>query len=72
LNTISDGASAAAMANAALTSAGYNVRINLAGLSENIAGETLLSQLHALEAKAGKLQKKIQKSIQERGKFSLG
>ncbi len=72
LNAISDGASAAAMANAALTSAGYNVRINLAGLSDKIAGETLLSQLHTLEAKAGKLQKKIQKSIQERGKFSLG
>jgi glutamate formiminotransferase/formiminotetrahydrofolate cyclodeaminase len=71
LNAISDGASAAAMARAALTSAGYNVRINLAGLSDRTAGEPLLSQLHTLEGKAGKLEQKILKSIQERGGFSL-
>jgi len=71
LNAISDGASAAAMARAALTSAGYNMRINLAGLGDKAAGDTLLSQLHTLEGKAVKLEKKIQKSIQERGGFSL-
>ncbi len=71
LNAISDGASAAAMARAALTSAGYNVRINLAGLADKAAGDTLLSQLHTLEGKAIKLEKAVQKSIQERGGFSL-
>ena len=71
LNAISDGASASAMARAALTSAGYNVRINLAGLADKAAGDTLLSQLHTVEGKAVKLEKKIQKSIQERGGFSL-
>jgi glutamate formiminotransferase/formiminotetrahydrofolate cyclodeaminase len=71
LNAISDGASAAAMARAALTSAGYNVRINLAGLANKTAGESLLSQLHSLEGKASKLRKDIEKSIQERGGFSL-
>jgi glutamate formiminotransferase/formiminotetrahydrofolate cyclodeaminase len=71
LNTISDGASAAAMAMAALTSAGFNVRINLAGLTDKTAGDTLLSQLHTLEGKAGKLELSIRKSIQERGGFSL-
>ncbi len=72
LNAISDGASAAAMANAALTSAGYNVRINLAGLSDKNAGEPFLTRLHTLETKANNLQIEIQKSIQERGGFSLG
>jgi glutamate formiminotransferase/formiminotetrahydrofolate cyclodeaminase len=71
LNAISDGASAAAMARAALVSAGYNVRINLAGLADKTAGDSLLSQLHTLEGKAVKLEKAIQKSIQERGGFSL-
>ncbi len=72
LNAISDGATAAAMANAALTSAGYNVRINLAGLGDKTAGDILLSQLHTLEDKALKLQNEVQKSIQQRGGFSLG
>jgi glutamate formiminotransferase/formiminotetrahydrofolate cyclodeaminase len=71
LNAISDGASAAAMAHAALTSAVYNVRINLAGLADKAAGDALLSQLHALEGKAAKLERNVHKSIQERGGFSL-
>ena len=71
LNAISDGASAAAMARAALACAGYNVRINLAGLADRTAGEDLLSQLLALEEKAVALEKKVRKSIQERGGFSM-
>jgi glutamate formiminotransferase/formiminotetrahydrofolate cyclodeaminase len=71
LNAISDGASGAAMARAALTSASYNVRINLASLVDKTAGDPLLSQLHTIEGKAVKLQKEVQKSIQERGRFSL-
>ena len=71
LNAISDGASAAAMARAALTSAGYNVRININNLADKTAGEPLLSQLDTLEEKALKLEKDIQKSMQERGGFSL-
>ena len=67
LNAFSDGASAAAMARAALVSAGYNVRINLAALVDKTAGEHLLSQLETLENKAAKLEKSIQKSIRERG-----
>jgi formiminotetrahydrofolate cyclodeaminase len=59
------------MARAALTSAGYNVRINLAGLADKAAGDTLLDQLWTLEGKAVKLEINVQKSIQERGGFSL-
>jgi glutamate formiminotransferase/formiminotetrahydrofolate cyclodeaminase len=72
LNAISDGASAAAMAFAAFTSASYNVRINLAGVNDKTAGDNLLIKLDELEVKAIKLHKEVQKSIQERGKFSLG
>ena len=71
LNAISDGASAAAMARAALASAGYNVHINLAGLADKAAGEDLLSQLMTLEEKADVLEKKVRKSIKERGGFSM-
>ena len=71
LNAISDAASAAAMAHAALISAGYNVRINLAGLADQSAGDALLSQLHTLEGKATRLVKNVQRTIQERGGFSL-
>jgi glutamate formiminotransferase/formiminotetrahydrofolate cyclodeaminase len=72
LNAISDGASAAAMAFAAFTSASYNVRINLAGLNDKTAGDSFLSKMHDLEVKAVNLQKEVQKSIQSREGFSLG
>jgi len=71
LNAISDGASAAALAHSALTSAGYNVRINLAGLSDKTPGEELQIKLQTLEEKAVKLEKKVHKVIQERGGFSM-
>jgi glutamate formiminotransferase/formiminotetrahydrofolate cyclodeaminase len=70
LNAISDGASAAAMERAALTSAGYNVRINVNGLANKTAGEALLDQLHTLETKAANLEKEVHKSIRERGGLS--
>ena len=71
LNAISDGASAAAMARAALTSAGYNVRINVNSLADRSSGDTLISQLHTLEGKAARLERNVHKFIQERGGFSL-
>jgi glutamate formiminotransferase/formiminotetrahydrofolate cyclodeaminase len=71
LNAISDAASAAAMARAALTSAGYNVRINLAGLTDKAVGDALLHELHTLVSNALNLEIEVQKSILERGGFSL-
>ena len=71
LNAISDGASGAAMAHAALVSASYNVRINVASLADSTTGESLLSQLKTLEDKAARLEKEVRKSIQVRGGFSL-
>jgi glutamate formiminotransferase/formiminotetrahydrofolate cyclodeaminase len=67
LNAISDGASAAAMARAALMSASYNVCINVNSLSDKTAGDPLLSQLQTLEKRAAKLEKDVLKTLAERG-----
>ena len=71
LNAISDGASAAAMARAALISAGYNVRININSLSDKTAGDPFLSQLQTLEERAEKLEKDIKKTLAERGGITI-
>ena len=67
LNAISDAACAASMAHAAATSAGYNVRININGLSEKTAGEPLLVQLETLDKRAKKLEKEVHRTLVERG-----
>jgi formiminotetrahydrofolate cyclodeaminase len=71
VNAISDAASAAAMAKAGLTAAGYNVRINVAGLPDPSAGEQYLSQVRELEVQAIELENDIRQKLQERGGFSL-
>jgi len=67
LNAISDAASGFAMARACLTSAGYNVRINLNGLNNKTAGDALVGQLQALEARAHKLEKDLHHTLTTRG-----
>ncbi|MDI6769693.1 MAG: glutamate formimidoyltransferase [Anaerolineales bacterium] len=71
LNAITDAASAAALARAALSAAGYNVRINVASLNDRVAGDSFLNQLHAHEERAASLEKAIQKTLNERGRLSL-
>jgi len=71
VNAISDAASAAAVAKAALTAAGYNVRINVAGLPDPAAGEQYFSKMRELEAQAVDIEKSIREKMQERGGFSL-
>jgi glutamate formiminotransferase/formiminotetrahydrofolate cyclodeaminase len=70
LNAISDGGSAAAHAQAALTSAGLNVRINLLGMEDPVVGE-ILEELKSLEEKAASLQERVRIQLIERGGFSL-
>ncbi len=72
LHAISDGASAASLARAALTSAGYNIRTNVASLAHKASGEDFLVQLQVLENKAVRLETEIQKYLLERGGFALG
>jgi glutamate formiminotransferase / formiminotetrahydrofolate cyclodeaminase len=67
LNAISDAMSASALARAALTAAGYNVRINLNSLEDKVTGETMLQELRDLEKKADKIEKEIQKTMENRG-----
>jgi glutamate formiminotransferase/formiminotetrahydrofolate cyclodeaminase len=71
LNAISDGASGAALARAALASAGYNVRINVASLSGNPQGQPLLAELKEIEGKATLLEAQIAGLMVERGNLSF-
>ncbi len=71
VNAISDAASAAALAKAGLTTAGYNVRINVAGLDDPLAGEKFLAPLKELESQAIAIEKSIRERLLNRGGFSL-
>lgn len=66
LNAISDGASGAAQARAALTAAGYNVRINVASLKDPATGVELLQALGQLEIRAGELEGQIRAELGRR------
>jgi glutamate formiminotransferase/formiminotetrahydrofolate cyclodeaminase len=67
VNAISDAMSGFAMARAALTAAGYNVRINLNSLDDKSVGEKMLAELAELEFEADKLKLEIQSVMKERG-----
>jgi glutamate formiminotransferase/formiminotetrahydrofolate cyclodeaminase len=67
LNAISDSASAIAMSRAALTAAGYNVRININGLSEKSGGKQFLEHLQKTEKKAAEIETGLNKIMTERG-----
>ena len=71
LNAISDGVSGAAMARAALTAAGTNVRINTDNLSNKANGATLLIELKILEAQAARSEAEIRQSLESRAGFSF-
>jgi glutamate formiminotransferase/formiminotetrahydrofolate cyclodeaminase len=67
VNAISDAMSGFAMCRAALTAAGYNVRINLDSLEDKSLGEKMISELVELEFEADKLELEIQAVMKERG-----
>ena len=67
-NAISDAMSGFAMARAALTAAGYNVRVNIQSLGEvSSSGGRMLKELMDLESKAERLEKEIRAVMKERG-----
>jgi glutamate formiminotransferase/formiminotetrahydrofolate cyclodeaminase len=70
LNAISDGATGAALAQAALRGAGYNVRINLSGMKDQLAAQDMLEKLHQLERRAEALEKQVQAELASRGGIS--
>jgi glutamate formiminotransferase/formiminotetrahydrofolate cyclodeaminase len=68
VNAISDAVSGFAMSRAALTAAGYNVRVNIKSLGEvSSSGGRMLKELMELESKADKLEQEIQFVMKERG-----
>lgn len=71
VNAISDGATAAAQARAALVGAGYNVRINLASIKEQNRATNMLDELSQLEGQASDLEGKIHAELRERGGMPL-
>jgi len=71
LNAISDGASGAALARAALTGAGYNVRINVPGLDDEDSAQAFLAELGEFEKRAAELEAQIRSHMVERGGLTL-
>ncbi|MDD2921703.1 MAG: glutamate formimidoyltransferase [Anaerolineales bacterium] len=67
LNAISDAMSGFAMARAALTAAGYNVRININSLEDTSVGEFMLGELGELEKEADALEREIREVMRTRG-----
>jgi glutamate formiminotransferase/formiminotetrahydrofolate cyclodeaminase len=70
-NAISDGATGVALGRAALTGAGYNVRINVASLSEPSRGAELVTAMKKLEAQADEIEAQARDNMVERGGISL-
>jgi glutamate formiminotransferase/formiminotetrahydrofolate cyclodeaminase len=66
LNAITDAASAAAMARAALSAAGYNVRINAASLTDKSAADPLLAELKSMDASLAEAEARIYAALEER------
>lgn len=67
LNAISDGATAAAQARAALTGAGYNVRINAASLQDQDEVRQMQEALNDLEVQAAAHEQAIRQALIQRG-----
>ena len=70
-NAITDAGTGAAMAQAALIGAGYNVRINVLGLKDEHIVQTLLGELESLDKQASQLQDQLKVRLIERGKLAL-
>jgi glutamate formiminotransferase / formiminotetrahydrofolate cyclodeaminase len=71
LNAISDAGSAAALARAALTGAGLNVRINCLHFNDKQAVQEFLAELDQLNTRAAVLEEEINSLLLERGGLSL-
>jgi formiminotetrahydrofolate cyclodeaminase len=71
LNAISDGATGAALAKAAMTGAGYNVRINTASLKDEGVVKSLLTEMEELEQRALSIEALIRGDLIKRGGLRL-
>ena len=71
INALSDGATGAALAHAAITGAGLNVRINASSLQNISTALSLITEIRALEEIARGLHHQVQAEVTERGGISL-
>lgn len=69
-NAISDAASGAALARAALTASGLNVRINCPNLQDQQAASQFLAELRGLHDQARDLESSLEEILAERGKLA--
>jgi glutamate formiminotransferase/formiminotetrahydrofolate cyclodeaminase len=69
LNAITDAGSAAALAQAGVTGASLNVRINLASIKNRKAADKLTTRLAELNEKADTILAAIQTAVEERGEI---
>jgi len=70
-NAITDAGTASALAVAAITSAGANVRINLQSLSDTSVKEKLTTQLEAIELETRELDKQVREHLKTRAQITL-
>lgn len=71
INAISDAASGATLARAALTCAAYNVRINLNGLEDENTKQGYLESIRMIEGKSNVLDSQIRILLANRGGMTL-
>jgi len=69
VNSATDAAVAAWMARAAVESAGLNVRVNAASLSDQAQARALLEELGALRLRAAGLADQVLATVEQRGKL---
>lgn len=70
-NAVSDGATGAALAQAALSGAGYNVHINSLSLDDQGVVQAILDELKKYETRAAEITERIRSELVERGGMPL-
>lgn len=70
VNAISDAASGAALARAALTASALNVRINCPNLSDQEAARGFVAEINALEEQANELEQQLRQALNDRGNLA--
>ena len=70
VNAISDAASGAAMARAALTGSGLNVRINCPNLQDQQAAQGFVKEINQLDEQAKALEAELRQALTDRGNLA--
>ena len=71
VNAISDAGTGAALARAALTGAGLNVRVNVLNLADQAAVQGFLNQMVELESSANRIEAQLKQVLAERGQIKI-